>query len=310
VTIPLAARRAALFSSDDLLPLPDGHPSRRAIVAGITVELPAGLPMGDVFPRVLEEAEVPRAVSAVREFLRLEGRQTGVWFVPEAASPGDLTERLRRLGMRPDDEPPGEPRAAALVAVRPPTAGPTNLVVRPPETYEEFLAGEQVATAAFQMADEMRHAFEERAEQVWPFLTAGGAVAAFIATLDGEIIASAGAHFGRAAVHLTGAATRPDRRGLGAYTALVRARWDAAVSRGSPVLTVSAGAMSRPILERLGFSIVGWINCLVDDHLAREPDQAQHEGSVPERVRCKLPVNDGSTPLVSARLHRDHLPFI
>jgi ribosomal protein S18 acetylase RimI-like enzyme len=266
--IPPAAQRAALFPSDDLLQLPKGHPSRRVIVAGITVELPAGLPMGDVFPEVLKESEVLQAVSAVRQFLRLEGRQTGVWFVPEAASPGDLTDRLRRLGMRPDDEPPGEPRAAALVATRPPTAGPANLVVRPPEDYEEFLAGERVAAAAFQMDDEMRCAFERRAKQVWPFLSANGAVAAFIATLEGEIVASAGAHFGHAAVHLTGAATHPDHRGRGAYTALVRARWDAAVSRGTPVLTVSAGAMSRPILERLGFSTVGWINCLVDDLLS------------------------------------------
>jgi len=33
----------------------------------------------------------------------------------------------------------------------------------------------------------------------------------------------------------------------------VRARWDEAVRRGTPALAVGAGAMSRPILERLGF---------------------------------------------------------
>jgi GNAT superfamily N-acetyltransferase len=66
-------------------------------------------------------------------------------------------------------------------------------------------------------------------------------------------------------VYLAGGGTRPDRRGRGAYRALVRARWDAAVERGTPALTVGAGAMSRPILERLGFAIVGWADCLVDD---------------------------------------------
>jgi len=45
----------------------------------------------------------------------------------------------------------------------------------------------------------------------------------------------------------------------------VRARWEAGVERGTPALAVSAGEMSRPILERLGFSIAGWIDCLLDE---------------------------------------------
>ena len=69
---------------------------------------------------------------------------------------------------------------------------------------------------------------------------------------------------GGTTVYLAGGATLPDYRGRGAYRALVRARWDAAVERGTPVLTVGAGEMSRPILERLGFSIVGWEDCLLD----------------------------------------------
>ena len=66
-------------------------------------------------------------------------------------------------------------------------------------------------------------------------------------------------------MYLGGAGTRPDQRGRGAYTALVRARWEAAVERGTPVLTVGAGAMSRPVLEHLGFTIVGWADCLLDE---------------------------------------------
>jgi hypothetical protein len=44
----------------------------------------------------------------------------------------------------------------------------------------------------------------------------------------------------------------------------VRARWETAVERGTPALTVGAGAMSGPILERLGFERVGRIDCLLD----------------------------------------------
>jgi len=261
VVIPARVRRAVLFPVEDLPDLPVGYPSRRVGVAGVTVGVPAGLSMGNVYPERLAGSDLEQVVDTVRRFLRAEGRERAVWVVPEAASPGDLADRLRDLGMRPDDEP----RTAALVAVEPPPPGPPGLVVRRAESLEEFLDSERVAAAAFQMDEKMRRAFEERAERLWPYFTAEGAIAALVAILDGEIVAFARAHFGRTAVHLSGAGTDPDQRGRGVYRALVRARWDLAVERGTPVLTVNAGEMSRPILERLGFSIVGWIDCLLDD---------------------------------------------
>jgi GNAT superfamily N-acetyltransferase len=115
------------------------------------------------------------------------------------------------------------------------------------------------------MDEEQRRAFEARAERQWDIEDEQLAAALFVALIDGEVVASARALFGRTAVFLTGGGTRPSQRGRGAYRALVRARWEAAVEHGTPVLTTSAGAMSRPILERLGFSTVGWIDCLQDD---------------------------------------------
>ena len=53
-------------------------------------------------------------------------------------------------------------------------------------------------------------------------------------------------------------------RGLGVYNALIRARWEAAVARGTPALTVQAGRMSKPILEKLGFQDVGQAHIFVD----------------------------------------------
>jgi hypothetical protein len=53
-------------------------------------------------------------------------------------------------------------------------------------------------------------------------------------------------------------------RGRGVYRALVHARWVDAVAAGTPALTVQAGAMSRPILERLGFQIVAELEILLD----------------------------------------------
>jgi len=71
-------------------------------------------------------------------------------------------------------------------------------------------------------------------------------------------------HFAAAGAALTGGAVAPWARGRGAYRALVAARWDDAVARGTPVLVTQAGPMSRPILGRLGFREVCEIRILVD----------------------------------------------
>ena len=66
------------------------------------------------------------------------------------------------------------------------------------------------------------------------------------------------------AVNLSGGSVRADARGRGVYRALIRARWDDGVARGTPALTVQAGRMSRPVLERLGFETVSEQRCLID----------------------------------------------
>ena len=63
---------------------------------------------------------------------------------------------------------------------------------------------------------------------------------------------------------LYGGATLPHARGRGAYRALLRVRWDDAVALGTPALITQGGAMSRPILERLGFERVGEVDVLLD----------------------------------------------
>ena len=229
------------------------------------MRLPVGLPVALVSVDRLEESRVEHVVEEVRQLLRAEGRESGIWLVPEAASPSDLAERLRRLGMRANDFPGVEAREAMMVAVEAPPPGPPDVVARRAVSFEEFSAGLSITADAFAMDDKLRRAFAERTERLWSAASANGVDTLFVALVDGEVVSFASAHFGNTAVYLGGGGTRPDRRGRGAYTALVRARWDAAVDRGTPALTVGAGAMSRPILERLGFSIVGWADCLLDD---------------------------------------------
>jgi GNAT superfamily N-acetyltransferase len=65
-------------------------------------------------------------------------------------------------------------------------------------------------------------------------------------------------------VALMGGAVLPDARGRGVYRGLVRARWDHAVARGTPLLVVQAGRMSAPVLDGLGFVRHGEIRLFAD----------------------------------------------
>jgi hypothetical protein len=65
-------------------------------------------------------------------------------------------------------------------------------------------------------------------------------------------------------VLLLGGGMLEQSRGKGAYKALVLARWEDACRAGTPAPAVHAGQMSRPTLERLGFSRVAEITHLYD----------------------------------------------
>lgn len=264
VELPDAIRHAVLFPESDLPGFPPGHPSRRVEVEGVLVAVPGGLPHVLVLPERIEESQVEHVLDAVRQLARRERRERALWFVPEAASPAGLAQRLLALGMRPNDLPGGDARHALMVCLQAPPPGPSGLVARPAETFAEFRAALLVVVEAFGEDEEARQAAERRAESLWPFQSSDGGQRVFVAFVDGEVVAFAVARFGRTAVYLQGGGTLPDHRGRGAYRALVRARWDAAVERGTPVLTVGAGEVSRPILERLGFATVGWEDCLLD----------------------------------------------
>jgi hypothetical protein len=79
-------------------------------------------------------------------------------------------------------------------------------------------------------------------------------------------------------VLLNGGSTLERARGRGAYRALVGARWADAAAEGRPVLVTQAGAMSRPILARLGFREVCDIRILLD-RAAAAGDRGEGEGA-------------------------------
>ena len=263
-TISPAVRRAALFPHDDLPDPPPDHPYKQMRRRGYVIGMFPGASFGTVAVTAIESDALEVAVEDVRAVLVEHGMRRGAWLIVDAASPHDLATRLETLGMTPSDEPPFEPRMSALALTTEPKSAPADVEARLAETFDEFVAAHRITADAFDFNDDDRAAFEAKNQALWELEQRDGKYRTYVALLDGEVIGFAAAVFGANALYLSGGGTRADRRGRGAYRALVRARWETAVERGTPALTVGAGAMSGPILERLGFERLGRIDCLLD----------------------------------------------
>ena len=199
----------------------------------------------------LRADEVEEVRAELHEIVRKRGRKGLTWEIGTHATPGDLTERLLGLGLV-DDEP--TPLAVGMVLTEPPAAPPPGIEVRRPETPEERLASETIAAIAFgePLPTEPPPPRDDPNNVV------------YLAFVAGKPVARASGSFGEHAVSLFGGSTLPEARGRGAYRALVAARWDDAVARGTPVLVTQASPMSRPILGSLGFREVCEIRILLD----------------------------------------------
>jgi GNAT superfamily N-acetyltransferase len=201
--------------------------------------------------------QLDEVLSEVRSLLRARGRTRTQWEIGSAAEPLGLVELLLERGLVRDTEPFG----VALVLDEEPPPAPPGAEARQVRTFEEFAAAAEVQWEAFGMpAAEISERRAELAEQ-WessPMIT-------HAVWIDGRVVGAGRCGATPYGLALFGGATLPDARGRGAYRALIRARWEYARASGAPALLTQAGAMSRPILERLGFRQIGHIHMLVDD---------------------------------------------
>jgi GNAT superfamily N-acetyltransferase len=197
------------------------------------------------------------------EWARAESRRRGLalveWWVGWSARPS-LGAELLRLGLVPDDD---EPVLTGMTCASAPPAAP-HVEVRAVETAAQYLEAVAVDWEVWQLADDERA--RRRAIEIGRFDEdhAAGTAHHWAAYHDGRPIG-----FGRGidmegGVALMGGAVLPEARGRGVYRALVRARWDHAVARGTPLLVVQAGRMSTPVLDGLGFVRHGEIRLFAD----------------------------------------------
>jgi hypothetical protein len=203
-----------------------------------------------------ELGELDEVLAEVRATLLERDRTHTQWEVGSSA-PAGLVEALLERGVKHDKDP----HAVALVLTHQPPPPRPGLSARRVRSLQELEAAMAVQWEAFGTpADEI-----EEARKLLPKAFKEGVNLRHAVWLDGDIVCTGTAAPTEHGLLLYGGATLKRARGRGAYRALIRARWDDAVSLGTPVLITQGGSLSRPILERIGFEPVGEVHMLVDD---------------------------------------------
>jgi hypothetical protein len=201
--------------------------------------------------------EVDDVLEEVRSLLRARGRSRTQWEVGSSAAPPELVDLLLARGLIRDKDP----YTIALVLTEKPPQPAAGIVARRVETFEEYAAANEVQWQAFEMPEDEVAEARTLLPQRWH----DGPIIVHAVWLDLEIVSAGTSAPTPHGLLLYGGATVSRARGRGAYRALLRARWDEAVARGTPALITQGGSMSRPILESVGFEPVGHVHVLLDD---------------------------------------------
>lgn len=217
-------------------------------------------PLNAVHRLRLGVEDLDERIAAVRRWFRGRDRREFTWWVGRSATPPDLGARLKERGAAPY---PDEPLVTSMVLTEPPPRV-EGVDVRRVETYDDYVAAQEIGWESTGFSEEQRADGRATLRERWDEYRNRADSAVYLAFQDGEPVARGALILLPFAGFLSGAGTLEHSRGRGAFRALVRARWDEAVRRGTPALIVGAGAMSRPILERLGFRAVADTEILLD----------------------------------------------
>jgi hypothetical protein len=193
----------------------------------------------------LRDGQAAEAIAEVRELLAPAGTRVVSWWLTDRATPHDVEEQLLGAGLR---LVANDYRLGGLLAATPPPEGAPEVEVRLAADAEQWATIRELQDGVFDNPPERRATREQLLAEFGRTDTA-----LFGAWLDGELVGAGAASPTSRGMLLWGGSVREDARGRGCYRALVRARWDEAVRRGTPALTVSANDKSGPALLKLGF---------------------------------------------------------
>jgi acetyltransferase (GNAT) family protein len=198
------------------------------------------------------EDELDELIAFVHELVPAEKRQA--WWLGPSAQPENIIELLEARGFQPSKDGP-ECRAMALTSAPPET--PAGIEVRRVASFDDFVTSREVQWDAFKTPEDRREQQRPHMQNEFDESIEHGTPLTFLALLEGKPAATGMALPSERGVFLIAGSTAPWARGRGLYRALVRARWDYAVERGTPALVTEALVdTSYPILQRLGFTEV------------------------------------------------------
>ncbi len=212
----------------------------------------------------LTVSDLDAAIDEARTLVREHGREMLVWMTgPDHPW---LADALAERGLRNEDCPGFESVENAMVLLDPPAGeGGEEVEIDVVESFDAFANGTRVESAVFDLPAEGRAKLESELEERFAeYTTPGNPLRRWNARLQQQVVGTATAVLGDAGVNLFGGGVLAEARGRGVYRSLVNARWKLAVQRGTPALTVQAGRMSRPVLERLGFEFIAQMPTYVD----------------------------------------------
>jgi hypothetical protein len=199
-----------------------------------------------------DESELDEVIALVHELVPADKHQ--VWWIGPSARPENILELLKARGFEPAQD---GPEVRAMVLTTAPPAPAEGIEVRRIETFEDFAASRRVQWEAFDIPKSRREAQRKHMRSDFKESIEHGVPVGFLALLDGKPGATGLAIPSDRGIFLIAGSTAPWARGHGLYRALVRARWDYAVERGTPALVTEAiVTTSYPILQRLGFTEV------------------------------------------------------
>ena len=212
-----------------------------------------GATWASVSAPLVEEDDVDELLALTRSLIPRGKLVT--WWIGPSARPRDVVERLRQAGLVEPADRVG--RLIALALQHQPADTPAGVDVHRIETYDDFVAAREVQWDAFETPLDRRDEGRRRLRAEFDESMANGVPVGYLGTLDGRAAATAMSLPCERGVFLIAGSTAPWARGRGLYRALVRARWDDAVARGTPALVTQANPeTSYPILKRLGFEDV------------------------------------------------------
>ncbi|HEY7422204.1 MAG TPA: hypothetical protein VH541_09345 [Gaiellaceae bacterium] len=214
-----------------------------------------------VRPVGIEARQVAATVNQTRAAARERGKRVLAWWITSEYD--GLVAALEGAGLVNADTPGFEAVENGMALVSPPTGrAAEDVQIGVVTDWEDYADAVEVTRAVFALPKVSEEELRQRHAEYLAALDLG---VTLYGAIEGRIVATSHAAFGTAGINLFGAAVAPEARGRGVYRSLVLARWDLAVRRGTPALTVQAGRMSRPICERMGFAFVEPVRVFVDD---------------------------------------------